>query len=146
MAFEFVTSEFVDAHPDRVLRELQDLAGYDRWVSIIGEVATDGPEAWIVELRADLGPLRRSKRLRMTRSDDQSSRSVRFQRSELDGRRHANWEMRLRVEPMVAASLVTIELGYDGRIPLGPFEPVVKTEVSAAARRLEAILSDESAP
>lgn len=144
MAFELVTSELVGAHPDRVLEELHDLAAYVRWVSIIGDVATDGPGAWIVELRADLGPLRRSKRLRMIRSDDESPRTVRFLRSELDGRRHAAWEMRLSVEPAAESSLVSVELGYDGRVPLGAFERVVKAEVTAAAHRLETILTGES--
>ncbi|MDA3015397.1 MAG: SRPBCC family protein [Actinomycetota bacterium] len=143
MAFALSTTERITAAPDVAIGALRDLAGYGRWVSIIGDVVRDGPDAWLVELRADLGPLRRSKRLRMVRLDAESSQSIRFSRSELDGRRHANWELRLAVEPNSDESLISVELDYDGRVPLGPFESLVKAEVSAAARRLESILSAE---
>jgi hypothetical protein len=51
--------------------------------------------------------------------------------------------LRLAVEPNSDESLISVELDYDGRVPLGPFESLVKAEVSAAARRLESILSAE---
>ena len=56
-------------------------------------------DAWLIELRAHVGPLARSKRLRMVRTAcEPVGRTVTFQRAELDGKRHAPWVLRAEVK------------------------------------------------
>lgn len=75
----------VDASAPAIMSVVIDLATYPQWLDIVGNVrpddqtAADPGPAWFVDLRAQLGPLRRSKRLRMVRSVA-NDRSVRFER------------------------------------------------------------------
>ncbi|MDH3295578.1 MAG: hypothetical protein OER95_14760 [Acidimicrobiia bacterium] len=61
-----------------------------------------GEPTWWVTLRAQLGPLARSKRLRMRRTVNRPPSGteaglVRFERAETDGRDHAEWTMEVAV-------------------------------------------------
>ena len=136
----------VDAPTPVVMSVVTDLATYPQWLDIVGNVRTDeqtaddpGP-AWFVDLRAQLGPLRRSKRLRMVRAvaDD---RSVRFERRELDGRSHSPW--------LLAADLVTMDddrtqvtmrLDYGGSMWLPMLDRLLAEEIRRARPRLKAVL------
>ncbi|MGB6058218.1 MAG: SRPBCC family protein [Microthrixaceae bacterium] len=83
--------------PDAMYRVVSDLGRYPQWLDIVAKavpdeaVATDPGPAWIVDLRGQLGPLRRSKRLRMTRAVADEPHVVRFERAEIDGRSHSDW-------------------------------------------------------
>ncbi len=83
--------------PDRLYRLVSDLTDYPAWMLLTHRVeadvrGTDGLAAWNVELRARVGPFARSKRLRMVRTvHDGAARRVRFERVEIDGRRHSDW-------------------------------------------------------
>jgi hypothetical protein len=79
----------------------------------------EGRPAWIVELRARVGPLARSKRLRMVRSEAVSDQLVAFERAELDGREHARWALRADLEPAAGGSVLTMRLSYGGSLWTG---------------------------
>ena len=79
-----VTEEVrLDATPARVWRAIADLATYPTWLGIVHRVESDGEDAgrpaWRVELRGRIGPLARSKRLRMVRTAVEDGRSVRYE-------------------------------------------------------------------
>ena len=93
--------------PERLRAWVDDLARYPQWLSIVpradAEAATRSPcdatsPAWAVELRATLGPLARSKRLRMIKTLDDPGH-IRFERREVDGRNHSAWVLDALVEP-----------------------------------------------
>lgn len=74
---------------------VHDLAKYPAWMRLAHRVESlpDDPRgpAWSVELRAQVGPLARSKRLRMVRVSDDGAGHLVFERHESDGRRHSPW-------------------------------------------------------
>ena len=85
-----------------------------------------GRPAWDVELRARVGPLARSKRLRMVRTVHVVPTSVVFERAELDGREHAPWVLRVDLRearpPSAPDDLITqltMRLHYGGRLWTG---------------------------
>ena len=90
-----VTASLEAPCPAAVLFELvDDLSTYPQWNGLVhSAVAEPGDEpAWDVELRARLGPLTRSKRLRMVRTlRDAEAFAVTFERDQADGRNHSPW-------------------------------------------------------
>ena len=85
--------------PEQLFEWVDDLSRYAEWLEIVtraepitaadeGSGATAEP-AWAVDLRGRMGPLARSKRLRMIRTAHDPPHSVRFERAELDGRNHS---------------------------------------------------------
>ena len=95
--------------PARLFESVDDLADYPEWLEIVerAEVAPshpddDGDAAWLVDLRGRLGPLARSKRLRMVRTTCEAPGRVRFERREHDGRNHSAWVLEAEVEPVEA--------------------------------------------
>jgi hypothetical protein len=82
-----------DCDADTLFAFVDDLDRYPAWKDLVHRVeplAGDGTPAWQVELRARVGPLARSKRLRMQRTvHDTAARRVVFERAEADGKRHA---------------------------------------------------------
>src|SRR5262245_16736749 len=97
-----VTSELEAPCSAEVLyAHLDDLATYPSWLSIVSRAEPDGagePSVWTVDLRGRLGPLARSKRLRMVRTIDDGPRHCRFERRELDGRDHSSWVLDVEIE------------------------------------------------
>ena len=96
----------------------------------------------VVTLRARLGPLARSKRLRMARTelDDEQ---VRFDRSELDDRNHAQWILRASVDPISPTRCgAKVHLHYSGALWSAPLEIALASFEGSAADRLSAYLSD----
>lgn len=76
-----------------------DLDEYPSWMPMIHEVerlSTESDETplWSVELRANVGPLARSKRLRMRRTKYRPDELAIFERHENDGRQHSVWILR----------------------------------------------------
>jgi uncharacterized protein YndB with AHSA1/START domain len=126
------------APPERVFAEVADLGTYPQWLGIVRAVDPDG-EAWVVELGARVGPLRRTKRVRMARTVHQPPERVRFERAELDGRPHSPWVLEAVVTPAGAdGSLVAMHLHYGGSKWLPGLDVVLHQEVRRAGGRLAA--------
>ena len=133
---------------ERAFAEVADLERYPRWLRIVQVVlaapAVDGDAgpAWWVEVGARVGPLRRTKRLRMVQVVHEPPWRVRFERAELDGRPHAPWTLDVSVEPSEAPAggrvSVAMELCYGGSSWIPPLDAVLASEVRRAAGRLAA--------
>lgn len=127
-------------------RWVDDLAVYPRWLSIVtrAEAAEDpdGGAAWAVDLRGRLGPLARSKRLRMVRTVNDGSR-FRFEREEIDGRRHSPWILEAIVTEHPTGSRLDMHLHYGGTL-FGPvLERVLREEIERGRARLLGLVSGE---
>jgi hypothetical protein len=108
--------------PEVLFAHVDDLVAYPGWLEIVERAeavdvvaADDGDAAWMVELRGRLGPLARSKRLRMVRTELAAPGHVRFERREHDGRDHSPWVLDGRVEPTGSGSRLEMRLHYGGR-------------------------------
>jgi hypothetical protein len=108
---------------------VDDLAKYPAWIDLVHRaepepvaesLAGDVEPVWQVELRARLGPLARSKRLRMQRTRlDPAAGVVRFERSEVDGRRHSPWVLDVRIDERAGTSTLHMHLHYGGGLWTG---------------------------
>lgn len=130
MGVRTTESVTVPAEPAKVFPYVAELDRYPDWMRLVHRATrldpTDdhtepaGPAAWDVEIRAQVGPFARSKRLRMIRSLCEEASAVEFERQELDGKRHARWWLRVELEPATPAStVVTMHLVYDGALWTG---------------------------
>lgn len=135
---------------------VDDLARYPRWLELVPRAepapAADGDPgpAWIVDLRARLGPLARSKRLRMVRtsheppggsSGDGERGMARFERLEHDARDHSDWILQAEVERHGTGSRLTMHLHYSGEL-FGPVvERLLADAISRSKPRLLALVS-----
>jgi hypothetical protein len=92
---------------------------------------------WNIELRARVGRLARSKRLRMVRTlRDAERRSVVFERQELDGRAHAPWILQADVGEGPPSDL-HVSLHYGGRLWTGGvLERVLADSIVSGRERL----------
>ena len=111
----------IAATADRVRPYLDDLANYGEWMPLVHsvEVAEGGPmPAWDVELRAKVGPLARSKKLRMKRTVNDAQRIV-FERAENDGRRHSPWVLTIDMAEIAGGLRVRVTLDYGGSLWTG---------------------------
>ena len=151
--------------PPELYPWIAELARYPRWLSIVTEATPaavapgDRGPAYFVHLRAKIGPLSRSKRLRMVQTAAVADQSVRFERHEADGQEHSPWVLQADISvptsstrgaaqvanPVATTSagikaILTMRLHYGG----GLFEPVVERlltgEIEAAKPRLLACL------
>jgi hypothetical protein len=143
--------------PDELFRAVEDLSSYPAWLSIVPKaVAADGVgddpgPAWAVDLRGRLGPLARSKRLRMVRTaHDQPAADapahVRFERRELDGREHSPWVLDAQVEGTASGSRLTMRLHYGGSFGGSLLERMLRDEIEASRPRLLALVDATPAP
>jgi hypothetical protein len=137
--------------PDRLREWIRELDRYPGWLSIVPwaepEPPSDasGERAWSVELRAKVGPLARSKRLRMVRTVDDVDH-VRFERAELDGKQHSPWVLDARIAPTAQGSQVTMRLHYGGRLGGGPVERLLLEEIDRSRPRLRALVEGNGDP
>ena len=136
--------------PARLFAEVEDLDRYPSWLEIVpraerlpaGPAAGAGAEeaAWSVDLRGRVGPLARSKRLRMVRTVHDRDARVRFERVETDGRQHSPWVLDAVVAPMGPGSRLTMALHYGGSL-FGPIlERILSEEIERSKARLLALL------
>lgn len=130
--------------PDELYGWVDDLAGYPRWLEIVTRAEPvaddDGRATWNVDLRGRLGPLARSKRLRMVRTVH-DGRTARFERAELDGRSHSPWVLDLSVEPDGDGSHLAMHLHYGGGL-FGPvLERLLRDEIDRSRTRLLALVT-----
>lgn len=134
-------SASVAAAPDRTIAALADLSTYPEWLSLVTDAEPIDNGTWNVTLRARLGPLARSKRLRMTRVHSDHER-VRFERDEVDGRDHAEWVLEATVAPAGSGSDVVVHLHYSGALWSAPLEIVLASFEGSAAERLSEYLTN----
>ena len=90
-------SATTEATPEALFDVVGDIRTYPHWLDVVSDVApADQADAWLVTLKARVGPFARSKRLRMVRTVHEPAKggqpaSVRFERQEVDGREHSDW-------------------------------------------------------
>jgi hypothetical protein len=145
------------ATPQDVFELVDDLGRYPQWMDLVHDVievfqvsevsgAGDAERSWDVELRAQVGPLARSKRLRMTRTIHEPTRRVVFERSEIDGRRHSPWVLEsVLTERGSGETELTMTLTYGGNLWTGAvLERVLDDHVERGARALRTLV--EPAP
>jgi hypothetical protein len=122
---------------------VEDLGRYPKWLEIVPRaVPEDGePGTWTVDLRGRLGPLARSKRLRMVRTLHQPPERVVFERQERDGRSHAPWVLTAEVEPTPTGSRLAMTLHYGGGLWAPLLERMLRDEITRSRARLLAQLS-----
>lgn len=135
--------------PEQLFEWVDDLSRYAEWLEIVtraepttpSDGSSGAPEepAWAVDLRGRIGPLARSKRLRMIRTVHDPPHSVRFERAELDGRNHSPWVLEANVtavDDTATTSRLTMRLTYGGGL-FGPvLERVLRDEIERSRQRL----------
>lgn len=150
MAIDLTADLDAPCPPEALVAEVDDLARYPAWLGIVPRAAVTetGPgedAAWLVELRGRLGPLARSKRLRMVRSDrsaaDDGTTRIRFERHELDGRTHAPWILEATVRPIEGGSRLTMHLRYGGGFAPPLLDRLLRDEIRDSRPRLLALVT-----
>lgn len=146
--------------PATLFAWVRDLADYPSWLEIVPAAvaaparAGDAGPAWHVTLRGRLGPLSRSKRLRMVRTVCDDGHRARFERREDDGHHHAAWTLEAVVEPMPAGggatghenSRLTMHLHYAGALWEPLVERLLRDEIERSRARLRALVSEGEPP
>lgn len=133
------------ADPARVYDVVADLSTYPEWLDIVPRaVAEDGASedlgpAWSVDLRGSIGPLRRSKRLRMVRTVARQGTEVVFERVELDGRDHSPWVLGARIAPKGESTTLTMSLHYGGSLWVPLLDRLLADEIERSRPRLAAL-------
>lgn len=136
------------AAPAALFAVVEDLARYPDWLEIVvaatpaEPLAGDEGPAWAVELRGRLGPLARSKRLRMVRARHRAPERVVFERREAGERRGSPWTLTAQVAPVAGGSRLTMSLHYGGALWGPMLERLLADEVERARPRLLALLAD----
>lgn len=126
---------------EALFAQVDDLTRYPDWLEIVTRADPIDDGAWAVDLRGRLGPLARSKRLRMVRGATSDPTSVRFERAELDGRTHSPWVLEASVGPHREGSELHMRLHYGGGL-FGPvLERVLRDEIERSRPRLLALVS-----
>lgn len=121
---DLVASVEVPVSVEKLFDYVADLANYSSWlefvhkVELVGE-STETDATWFVELRAKLGVLARSKRLRMTRTLCEHPKLVVFERREQDSRRHSEWILRATVSQTATGAKLETNLHYSGNLFTG---------------------------
>ena len=133
--------------PAALFARIDRLDHYPRWLDIVQRVeaaeahANDEGPAWIVDLGSRVGPLQRSKRLRMVRTVHDEPTEVRFERREHDGRNHSPWVLMVEINEIDdQRSGMSMSLSYGGSL-FGPvLERLLQREIDASRPRLLAWL------
>ncbi len=136
------------APPEGLFAVVEDLGRYSEWLDIVVRAAPaeplagdDGP-AWSIELRGRLGPLARSKRLRMVRTVHAVPERVVFVRREAGERSRSPWTLTAEVAPTTEGSRLTMSLHYGGALWGPMLERLLADEVERARPRLVALLEE----
>ena len=133
--------------PEALFEWVGSLDTYDRWLEIVPrtEPAPAAPgdpgPAWFVTLRGRLGPLARSKRLRMVRTSETAPERVVFERRETDGREHSAWGLTASVTSDGPTSTLTMDLHYGGSLWVPLLDRLLTSEIEASRERLRALVA-----
>lgn len=126
--------------------QVGSLDDYDRWLEIVPRTESAPPAegdpgpAWFVTLRGRLGPLARSKRLRMVRTVHEVPTRAVFERREVDGREHAPWVLTATVTGDEDRATLTMDLHYGGSLWVPLLDRLLAGEIDASRRRLRALV------
>lgn len=127
---------------------VDDLGRYPEWMRLAHSVTPlpddeSGGAAWSVELRARLGPLARSKRLRMVRTVHEAPDRVVFERREADARRHSPWVLDVRLSPRPNGEVrLDMHLHYGGGLWTGGvLERVLTDEIDRGRDHLLSVVT-----
>lgn len=138
------------AEPEQIYRVVADLSTYPDWLDIVPRAVavepapSDTGPAWSVDLRGSIGPLRRSKRLRMVRTVDRPGSEAVFERAETDGREHSPWVMTAQIESGAAGSVrLTMSLHYGGSLWVPLLDRLLSDEIERSRPRLLAVAGAE---
>ncbi|MBV6507009.1 MAG: hypothetical protein JJLCMIEE_00046 [Acidimicrobiales bacterium] len=135
---------------ERLFRQVEVLDGYPDWLEIVVRAVPAGPNgadegpAWMVDLRGKLGPLARSKRLRMVRTRHEPPRLVVFERREVDRRDHSPWVLRAEVGEVDGGSRLTMQLHYGGTLWGPVIERLLRDAIQDSRARLLRVLQQAS--
>jgi hypothetical protein len=135
----------LNADPTRVRDVLGNLEAYPDWLDIVTRAdraepsPSDAGPAWVITLRAKVGPLARSKRLRMSRVINEPGQ-LRFERSEVDGRDHAAWVLDVAIQGNGPCSVI-VDLAYNGGLWSKPLETILGVQIDDAVPRLQALVA-----
>jgi hypothetical protein len=125
---------------DQLFELVDDLSTYPQWNGLVhSAVAEPGDDpVWDVQLRARLGPLARSKRLRMVRTvRDVQAHAVTFERDQKDGRNHSPWVLSAAIVEKDGLSTLTMHLHYGGSLwSGGALERVLAEQITSGRERL----------
>lgn len=141
-----ITAEVeLEAGPERVRPLICDLGRYPEWLSIVAVAVPEASEesVWAIELRGKVGPLSRSKRLRMVRTIDEPGR-LRFERRENDGRHHSPWTLDVHLEPIATGAHLVMTLRYGGGFGGAIVERLLAEEIEGSKVRLRSLLETTS--
>ncbi len=110
--------------PEELFGWVDDLARYPAWTTLVHRVEAvdadpDDAPAWSVELRARVGPMARSKRLRMVRTVHDRPNAAVFERRELDAKRHSPWILTVELEALGEDCALRVDLHYGGALWTG---------------------------
>ena len=126
---------------------VSDLGRYPDWTSLVHRVRAlpndegDRP-VWEVELRARVGPMARSKRLRMVRTVYDEPNCAVFERHETDGRRHSPWVLTVELAATGEATALQVDLHYGGSLWTGGLlERALADQIEHGATRLRELVS-----
>ena len=108
--------------PEVLFGWVSDLSRYPEWLEIVTQAQPGADGSWAVDLRGRMGPLARTKRLRMVRSELVEPARVVFERAEVDGRDHSPWTLTADVRPDAGGAHLAMGLHYGG----GLFEPLIE--------------------
>jgi hypothetical protein len=137
--------------PDVLFGWVDDLGRYPQWLAMVtradavDEITGDPGPAWKVELRGRIGPLARSKRLRMVRSVVRPGSLVVFERIEGDGRHHSDWVLQAEVAPSDSGSRLVMRLHYSGGLWGPVLERALTEEIAEGRQRLLELTTGEAA-
>lgn len=133
--------------PEALFGWVGSLDTYDEWLEIVPRTEAAPPAdgdpgpAWFVTLRGRLGPLARSKRLRMVRTEHRVPHFASFERRETDGRDHAPWVLRATVHGDETSSTLTMDLHYGGSLWVPLLDRLLSGEIESSRRRLRALVT-----
>lgn len=135
----------IKAKPKQLFDVVADLETYPEWLELVDNVQTGDSQhqsAWLVTLKARLGPISRSKKLRMVKSVNYPK--VEFERAETLTKDFSQWKMLAEVSESSEGSTVNIELSYGGRFWSSTLEKVMESQIERVAKRLESYVNEDT--
>jgi len=139
---ELSSTAHLKAPPDRVFAEVANLDTYPGWLGIVSgarrvdATETDVGPAWSMDLVGRIGPLRRTKTLRMVRVEARPPKLVRFERHEVGGGQNSAWVLTAEMEAADGGSQLTIALHYGGAGRIPGLDRLLRDEIAKATKRL----------
>jgi len=145
VAVQVTVVQDVECEPAHLFSFVEDLTRYPQWLGIVHRVQATAPigadlgPAWLVDLRGRLGPLARSKRVRMVRTDHAPGALAVFERLEEGDRSHSRWDLRSEVTSAASGSRLVMELRYGGGLWAPGLERLLRDEIERSRLRLVAL-------